>query len=377
MHCWEVSSNTKNIWLLKPNEVNHMCMQKPISKTDKGNALGIFGGGFSQPAKLILIRTAENVSTIDAYNKVFVGRYSFESLYTPEFICEFNEDLASLAKDMRGTFFGTCRGIDLCNPVRFKRAIYILRLYNIKTIIVEGGDGSSRQVAETVKAFNEYGINIIFPIPMTIDGINGGESAGIREAVKLSIRDTEDMVSTSLNTRDDEAFGVCIIELQGRNRDDIMAKVLKDFDIRGKVADFPLNELLLKVIPANYPCNYEELIEEVNSSYMRTLILLSEGSTIKMADLQNDIKRKVRTFVVGHRSQANGLTSPEDEAYYNEWVDKACEVIKDDPYGNYCLAYNDGQIEKKPIDYYAKLNPKENQEAFLSEDLEALLNEYM
>ena len=96
-----------------------------------------------------------------------------------------------------------------------------------------------------------------------------------------------------------------------------------------------------------------------------------------MGDLTRDIKRKVRTFTVGHRSQANGMTSPEDEAYYNEWVDKACKVIEDDPEGDYCLAYMNRQIEKKPIDYYAKLNPKENQKAFLATELEALLNEYM
>ena len=351
-----------------------MCMQMPAGY---GNALVIFGGGFSEPAKLILIRTAERISKLNTFNKVFIGRFSFESLYTPEFICEFTEELASEAKNKRGTFFGTCRGIDLCDPIRFRRAIYILKQYGITTIIVEGGDGSSRQVAETVNAFNEYGINIIFPIPMTIDGINGGESAGLREALKLSIRDTEDMVSTSLNTRDNEAFGVVVVELQGRNRDDIMANVLKEFDLKGKIADFPLSEVLLKVIPANYPCDYEGLIKEVNSSYKRTLIFLSEGASIKMGDLTHDIKRKVRTFIVGHRSQANCMTSPEDEAYYNEWVDKACEVIKDDPYGNYCLAYINGKIEKKPIDYYAKLNPRENQEAFLSEDLETLLNEYM
>ena len=353
-----------------------MCMQV-LKMPNFGNVLIIFGGGFSQPAKLILIRTAENVSKMNAFNKVFIGKFSFESLYTPEFILEFTEEVSSKSKNKRGTLFGTCRGVDLCDPIRFKRAVNILQQYGITTIIVEGGDGSSRQVAETVKAFNEYGINVIFPIPMTIDGINGGESAGLREAVKLSIRDTEDMVSTSLNTRDNEAFGVVIVELQGRNRDDIMANVLKDFDAKGSIADFSLNEVLLRAIPANYPCNYEELIKEVNSSYQRTLILLSEGASIKMRDLTRDIKRKVRTLTIGHRSQANCMTSPEDEAYYNAWVDKACEVISDDFYGNYCLAYNDGKIEKKPIDYYAKLNPKENQEAFLSEDLEDLLSQYM
>ena len=121
-----------------------MRMQMPTIY-DFGNVIIIFGGGFSEPGRIIILRTAKNVSKIGAFKKVFIGEFSFESLYTPEFICEYNEELASESENKRGTCFGTCRGIDLCDPVRFKKAIFILRLYGIKTIIVEGGDGSSRQ----------------------------------------------------------------------------------------------------------------------------------------------------------------------------------------------------------------------------------------
>ena len=338
-------------------------------------AMVTFGGGLAEPAKQVVLRTAKNLSGI--FDKVYVGRYSFEALYTPEFICEYNNEFVSIAEGKRGSFFGTCRGIDLCDPIRFQRAIFCLKHFGITTLIVEGGDGSSRLVAETVEKFNDHGINVIFPIPMTIDGIEGGESVGIREAVRLSIRDTEDMVATSLNTRDLEAFGVVVIRLQGRNRDDIMANVLKHFDINGKIADFPLDEILIKAIPANYPVSYERLIQEVNSSYKRTLILLSEGSSISIESLQRDIKRKVRSFEVGHRSQANGLTTDEDKLYYDKWVDKACEFIRAEPFGNYCLAKIGEEIFKRPIDYYARLNPKENQKATLSRELEDLLKEYM
>ena len=348
-----------------------------MSKTNM-IVLLIFGGGLAEPAKHIILRTAERLSKI--YKKVYIGRYSFESLYTPEFILEYTEQLANEAEGKRGSFFGTCRGIDLSDPIRFNRAIYCLKQYGINTIVVQGGDGSSRQVAETYEKFNEHGINIIFPIPMTIDGIEGGESAGTREAVRLSVRDIEDMASTSLNTRDIEAFGVFVARLQGRNRDDIMAKALLYFDIKGKIADFSLSDVLIKAIPANYSINYEALIKDVNASYKRTLILLSEGSSITMQDLQRDIKRKVRTFEIGHRSQSNGLMTKEDEIYYDKWVDKICEFIRDDPLGNYSLAklsdLDDG-VYKRTINYYAVLNPRENQKATLPSKLEALLQEYM
>ena len=87
------------------------------------------------------------------------------------------------------------------------------------------------------KAFEEVGINIVFAIPLTIDGINGGISLGIEQATRESVRQIENMAATSLETRDNEAFGVLCAEIQGRNRDDITAETLKHFDSAGKVAE--------------------------------------------------------------------------------------------------------------------------------------------
>ena len=57
----------------------------------ESNALIIFGGGLVDPAKYILMRIAMNLSTI--YSKVFIGKYSFESLYTPEYMCFYDKNL--------------------------------------------------------------------------------------------------------------------------------------------------------------------------------------------------------------------------------------------------------------------------------------------
>lgn len=343
----------------------------------KSNALIIHGGGLVDPSKHVLMRIGKNLSNSKVYDKNFIGNYSFESIYTPEFIREYNDELVTEVREKRGTWFGTCRGIDLCNQDLFKKAVTCLNEKNIKTIIVVGGDGSSRQVAEIADNFAKKGINIIFPIPLTIDGINGGLSIGINEAVSESIRQIENIASTSLQTRDNEAFGVVMVELQGGNRDDIIAKVLQRIYLSGKVADYNIPELLLRVIPANFETNEYKLINEINQSNKRTLVLISEGSKINISELTKKIKRRVRSLTVGYSSQSNNMTNEEDIVFYNKWIDEACSIIERKPYDSYCLANLHGNILIEPIDYYAVLNPRNGQKANLPKDLNVLLGKYM
>lgn len=348
--------------------------------TKKGNVLIIHGGGLVDASLYVLMRIAYNMVKI--FNQVFIGEYSFESFFTPSFIREYNDSLIKEVIGKRGTYFGTCRGIDLCDPILFERAIKCLKERNITTIIVAGGDGSSRQIAETIEAFSARGINIIFPVPLTIDGINGGLSIGITEAVKESVRQIENITSTSLKTRDNCEFGVVMVELQGRNRDDIMAKVLKKIVKHNRIADFKLSEIMLKVVPANIETDEEKLIDEINNSSEKTLVLISEGAKFKNSNLTIDnlskkINRKVRSLVVGHPSQSNNMTSTGSIGIYEQWVDEACAIIAEDPYGSYCIANIEGAYYKKPIDYYAKLNPRKCQQAELPEEFKELIVAYM
>lgn len=342
------------------------------------NAIIIHGGGLVDSSKVVLMRLGKNLSKV--YGKVFIAKYSFEGLYKPEFWLEYNEVLVKDIEPKRGTYFGTCRGIDLTDlsSGRAEKAIITLKAYNIKTVIIAGGDGSARQASEISLTFNANGINIIFPVPLTIDGINGGLSIGINEAVKESIRQIDNIVSTSLKTRDNEQFGVVMVELQGRNRDDILANVLKYFCDNQRVNDCNFSDLTLRVVPANFETDESKLIEDINNSSKRTLILVSEGSNIKIADLKGKVNRKVRSLVVGYSSQSNGLTSEEDILIYNDWIDKACEIIAVNPFGTYSIVHTmDGKIYVKPISYYADLNPREGQKAELSDELKKYILQYM
>ena len=345
--------------------------------TPKGNAIVIHGGGLVDPSKVVLMRIANNLKQDRVYDKIFIGKYSFESLYKPEFWFEYNWRLVERVKDKRGTYFGTCRGIDLTDPVLSEKAISCLKERNVSTIIVAGGDGSSRQVAEISDIFKKNDINIIFAIPLTIDGINGGDSIGLRQAVRESIRQIENIVSTSLETRDNEEFGVVMVEVQGRNRDDIMANVLKAFCKKRSVADCDFIDLLLRVVPANIEADEKKLIAEINQSSKRTLVLVSEGADIKIPKLATKIDRKVRSLIVGHPSQSNGLTTEDDEHEYGFWIDQITDIISNNKDESFSIVRNGFYFEKAPIDYYANLNPRAGQKAVIDQRLYKLMVNYM
>ena len=326
------------------------------------NVLVTFGGGEVDPAKNILMQLGKNVYSSKKFEKVYMGKYSFESFYNTEYLLEYGEELEKLVADKRGAYFGTCRDIDLVTDQhKMNRSIFCLKQNNIDTILVVGGDGTARQVAEISEVLNENGINIIYAIPLTIDGINGGESIGLEQATRESVRQIENMVATSLETKSEEKFGVVIIELQGRNRDDIMVESLLYFLEKEKIADNDLNDVLLIVVPANIKSDINKLVEEVNSSSQKTVILLSEGAKVKLSTLKKRIKRKVRTFVVGHPSQSNNMTTEEDIKKYNIWVNSVADYILCNLDHSYCMVKRKNMIWEVPIDYYAKLNPRKKQ----------------
>lgn len=355
--------------------------KEKIFMAAKGNAIIIHGGGNADPSKYVLLRLANNLTRL--YSKIYTGKYSFESLYTPEFWLEYNQELEKRLEKKRGTYFGTSRHVNFASDHALcEKAINCLKEAGICTVIVAGGDGSSRQVAETNDTFVKNGINIIFPVPLTIDGINGGESIGLVQAVRESIRQIENVAATALETRDVGGFGVLMAETQGRNRDDILANVLKYFNDKGYIADCELSDLLLRVIPANIETNLDKLIQEINESHKRTLVLLSEGAHEKdkafsIENLSKRIKRKVRSVTIGYSSQSNGMTTVDDEREYANWLDKVTKIIGENKGKSICIVKDGDFIFKATIDYYAQLNPREGQKAEISLKLEELMIRYM
>jgi len=341
------------------------------------NVLIIHGGGLVDASKRVLLRIASGLWKEGVYKHIFLGRYSFMSLYDRTLWLDYDLSTEEELEKTRGTYFGTCRDINLTDPKLFEQSIKLLREFNINTIIVCGGDGSSRQCAEIKDAFLKHGINIIFAVPLTVDGINGGMAIGLDQATREAVRQIENVAATSLETCDKGKFSVVFIELQGRNRDDIVASVVQHFWRTGFIADNLLEEYCLAVVPANYETDEEYLVNIINTTEERTLVLISEGAKIKMDDLKKKITRKVRSHVVGHAVQSNGMTTDADMEKYEEWLADVVKLISEDPYSSYCIV-NDGISRwREPIDYFAKLNPREGQVAKLSKGLEDLMKTYM
>jgi len=342
------------------------------------NVLIIHGGGLVDPSKEVIRTIAYGLRNQKVYDNILLGRYSFMSMYDPSLWFTYDENLDQVLKTTRGTYFGTCRGIDLTNTRLMASSLYYLDGGNVKTVIVCGGDGSSRNCAEISEKFQKHGISIIFATPLTVDGINGGVSIGVEQATRESVRQIENLVATSLETRDNGEFSVVAVELSGRNRDDILANVLQYFWRKGYVADCKLTDILLKVVPANYETDENDLIETIKSSRLRTLLLVSEGAEFKIEKLEKMVEnRKVRTLRIGHLVQSNGLTTEEDMKAYSEWIADVVNLIAEKPNESYCIV-NDGISRwRENIDYYAKLNPRDGQKAEISKGLEKLIKNYM
>lgn len=343
------------------------------------NVVLIHGGGLVDPSKVVLLRLARGLKFGGAYDKVFLARFSFEGLYTPQYWLEYNEQLEKELKFKRGTWFGTCRDIDyVSNPDLFNKAVSHMKERSVDTLIVAGGDGSSRQVAETKEMFEENNIHVIFAVPLTIDGINGGESIGMEQALRETYRQTENFVATAFETKNQGKFPVVLIETQGRNRDDIMANTLKHFHEKGSVADESLNDINMLAVPATMETNFEALMSKITSNEKRTLVFISEGAKIKMSQIMDACKnRKVRTLVIGHQSQSNNMTNTLDEVGYDIWLDTVCRRINENRDMSYSIVKDLSGIRIMPLEYYAELNPRKNQVAKLSEELTSLIKTYM
>lgn len=354
-----------------------------MKTNNKANCLLIYGGGLCDMANVFMRTFADVLTRTELFGKVFVGFYSFEAMLNEKFIKEWGDELRDEAEKSLAGYFGTCRDIFLDLPKHKKnrdKAISVLKAANIEWVFVGGGDGSSRQCAEIAEDFESEGIHIAFVMPCTIDGIEGSRSIGLKPAVRVSCRIIEQLCATALCTRTGLKAPGLIVELQGRNRDDILANVLQEIR-EGNCRVSEKEHTAVIAIPANYDWSISRFIEAVNKQTMvqtPILVLYSEGAKTSKSTLKDIMLRKVRTYEVGHLSQVNSMTNDSDIEELETMLQRAYgSMVNAIKLGkSFCLAYNH-TVTVEDIGYYARLNPREGQNPTLSKSLESTLKDYI
>lgn len=349
---------------------------------NKGNCLLFHGGGLCPLSNLYLSTLAEALRKEEIFDSILMGFFSFECLLNPEeFIKTWDGWVKSKAEKAPGGFYGTGRDVDLTNPELQKIAIENCKALGISWIGVAGGDGSCRQVSEISEAFELEGIHLFIPMPLTIDGIEGGFSLGLEPAVRKSVEVLEDLAATNLMTRDNREFSVLCLETQGRNRDDILAHLLAYVTNAEQLGGIYLDDIDLFVVPANYPWNKDKLIKAIKGSTRRTIVLHSEGATnFSVNELQQTVGRKCRATKVGYLSQMNTTISEKDQLAVKLTVESSIEFMKS-ARNSFSIVFDLNpeavtRIRVENIDYWGKCNPRRGQKPTMSKDLEKLLKYY-
>lgn len=351
--------------------------------TNYGNCLLFHGGGLCPDSNAYLSTLAEAIRDTEMFEQVFMGFYSFECLLNPdEFIRKWDSHLKAQAILSPGGFYGTDRTVNLAKKPELKQqAIHTCKELGITWVITAGGDGSCRQVDEISKAFEAEGIHFVIPMPLTIDGIEGGFSLGLRPAVNKSFEVLNDLSATNLQTRHERKFSVLVLETQGRNRDDILANLLMRLVAEERIGGIPHSEIDLFAIPANYCWDKDKLVEHVNSSTKRTLILKSEGASVSRKELKDLFcERKVRDAKVGYLSQMNTMVDKEEKLAIESCVNLAVHAIesgvKSGSSFSLVMEHENNVPSIEPINYFAIRNPRKGQVATLNGELELLLQRY-
>lgn len=307
------------------------------------NVAVIYGGGQIPSGNLVLGKLIENLLkrglNVEGVHKSFWG------LTDSDCYEEFSISQAKRIQSQIGTYLSTCRKVNPADDKWFYQILSNLKERDIRTIIVPGGDGSSRAGNVLADRAREKGYNLqIIFIPCTIDGIEGSDTTiGIDSAVAESYRQTSLITANAFATFNPTFMGprIAINEIQGRNRNDIAVKVMEKITEVGKIGKYYIDDIDLIFIPAAYNWSYNKLMHRITSSGKETSIIISEGAKpneIYWEDIKGkgvgkklenlikeDGKREVNLNVVGYLSQANDQISDDESQKIQEWI---CAAVK-------------------------------------------------
>ena len=248
---------------------------------------------------------------------------------------------------MPGTYLSTCRDVDPASDKYFFKIIDILKEKDIHVLCIPGGDGSSRAGRDFAQRAKDIGypIQIIF-VPCTIDGIEGSETIGKDPAIKESTRHTISIITNAWATWRPtyEVPRIAIIEIQGRNRNDIAVGVMNNL-INDYILKYNIKDVKIIFIPAGYEWKVESLMDAILSTDQKVAIIAAEGATSKDIfweafsgkgigqKLENIVTskkfREANLNVVGYLSQTNDCVSEAEMKMIDEWTSFAIKFMSE------------------------------------------------
>ena len=331
----------------------------------------IYGGGQIPSANLIIGMIIAKLLQLDC--EVYGVHRSFLGMSDISFYEKVTLDNAKEIQKQIGTYLSMCRKFDPADKKNYNQIIAVLRELGIHKLIVPGGDGSSRAMSDLVKRARKVGypLQVIF-VPCTIDGIAGStQTVGYNPAVAESFRHALFMIPNAFATWNPKFATprIPIIEIQGRNRNDIAVGVMREISKAGSIGKYSLDDFDLIFIPAAYKWSINDLLDRIYLEDRETAIVVAEGAApteeywgaIKGdgvgEKLKNIItsgkKRECNLDVVGYLSQTNDCISEEEIHLIDEWTDFAIKTMaKTDK--SLAIIKNGDKFSTKSIHTFAK-----------------------
>lgn len=354
----------------------------------------LFGGGQIPEANYLMGSLIEGI--LETSNGAVFGiKASYMGMAKKEDYERMTVEKARMIKNQSGTYFGTCRNFNPASDENFPKILSQLKAHGIHKLYFCGGDGTSRAGDEFDKKLKESGYEVsIYWVPCTIDGISGTESIGKESAVAESFKTANNIAMNAWATFDYGLKGprVAVVELMGRNRDDILVATMKKIVSKGEIGNYKLDEILLKAIPSDHSWSIDDLLDLVNASEKPTMLLASEGAvprefwfemlTVKgvanriTAVIDRKKVKRANADVIGYMSQTNE-ESKKFHKKVDSWVKETIRLSTFPHMDAQAIVKNGNKFSTYPLAEIAKLNPNTKKIVPMSEEDKKFLFPYL
>lgn len=233
------------------------------------NVLVVHGGGPTAVINSSLYGVLEEAKASGKIDKVYGAMGGSEAIFKERFLdlLQFPEEKLKLLLETPATAIGSSRYA--LEEEDYKAMPAIFKKYNIKYVLLNGGNGTMDTCGKIYHACQEYGINVV-GIPKTIDNDiaitdhTPGYGSAARYIAATTAEVGVDVKSLPIH--------VCVIEAMGRNAGWITAASAL---ARKNPGDAPH----LIYLP-EFPFNEEEFLEDVKTLYDKlggVVVVASEG----------------------------------------------------------------------------------------------------